>query len=172
MKASRLLVLAVVLVAAVCAGWYLTHRPPSQDRLTIYYTKASNGTSLGEWSVSLRSPGSGESAAEHLHDLALYAAVSAVAGPPSQVDAIRFPPGTHVQSVRVDGTTAVVDLSPEVTRGAGGTFGENGEFKSLVYTVTGVPGIAAVQVTIDGKTMETLPGGHVELDQPLHRADF
>jgi hypothetical protein len=29
-----------------------------------------------------------------------------------------------------------------------------------------------VQVTVDGVRLETLPGGHLELDQPLHRSDF
>jgi hypothetical protein len=38
--------------------------------------------------------------------------------------------------------------------------------------MTGVPGIDAVKVTIDGATVPTLPGGHVELDQPLHRSDM
>ena len=70
------------------------------------------------------------------------------------------------------GSTATVDLSKDVERQAGGTFGENGMFKSLVYTVTAVPGIASVKITIGGATLPTLPGGHLELDEPLHRSDF
>jgi spore germination protein GerM len=88
------------------------------------------------------------------------------------VQAIRFPPGTRVIGVSVDGSTATVDLSKEVEAQAGGSFGENGEFKGLVYTVTGIPGIDAVQITVDGSRLETLPGGHLELDQPLHRSDW
>jgi N-acetylmuramoyl-L-alanine amidase len=114
----------------------------------------------------------GESAAEHQHNQALYGAVEAVTGPPSDVKAIRFPPGTHVLGVTVDGSTATVDLSKEVETQTGGSFGENGEFKALVYTVTGVPGIDAVQVTVNGSRLETLPGGHLELDQPLRRSDW
>jgi spore germination protein GerM len=102
----------------------------------------------------------------------LYAAVEAVAGPPNGIKAIRFPPGTRVVSAIVDGSTATIDLSKEVEQQAGGTFGENGEFKSLVYTLTGIKGVDAVQITIDGSRLETLPGGHLELDQPLHRSDF
>ena len=72
----------------------------------------------------------------------------------------------------IDGSTATVDLSKQVERQAGGTFGENGEFKALVYTMTGISGINAVQILVEGSRLETLPGGHIELDQPLHRSDF
>ncbi|HVA34173.1 MAG TPA: GerMN domain-containing protein, partial [Candidatus Baltobacteraceae bacterium] len=78
----------------------------------------------------------------------------------------------RVLGVRVNGSTAIVDLSKEVESQAGGTFGENGEFKALVYTLTGVRGIDAVQVTVGGETLPTLPGGHLELDTPLHRSDW
>jgi spore germination protein GerM len=172
-RSTRLPVL-VALLAIVGAGiWYYhSQRTPSRgETIAIYYTKL-DGTSLGDVSVSLRPRQPGESAAEHLHNAVLYAAVQAVAGPPNEIDAIRFPPGTRVRSVGIDGSTATVDLSKEVERQAGGTFGENGELKALVYTVTGIHGIDAVQVTVEGERLETLPGGHVELDQPLHRQDF
>ena len=42
---------------------------------------------------------------------------------------------------------------------------------SLVASPSG-DGNNAVQVTVNGATLETLPGGHIELDQPLHRSDF
>jgi spore germination protein GerM len=77
-----------------------------------------------------------------------------------------------VRSVTVDGSTAAVDLSKEVEQQAGGTFGENGEFKALVYTVTGIRGINALQITVDGARLQSLPGGHLELDEPLHRSDW
>jgi spore germination protein GerM len=163
-----------VLLAIVAAGtWYaLSHRTPrTSEAIAIYFTKE-DGKTLGDVSVSMRPRESGESAAEHSQNMAFYAAVQAVAGPPNEIRAIRFPAGTHVRSVRVDGSTATVDLSKEVERQAGGTFGENGEFKGLVYTLTGLPGISAVQITVEGAPLETLPGGHLELDQPLHRSDW
>lgn len=165
--------LVVLLVVAAAAGWYLLSHRENQgsQTLAVYYTKL-DGSHLGTMRVSLRPPQSGESAAEHLHNTALYAAVQAVAGPPNDVQAIRFPPGTRVQNVGIDGSTASVDLSKEVDAQAGGAFGENGEFKALVYTMTGIAGINAVQVLVDGSRVETLPGGHVELDQPLHRSDW
>jgi N-acetylmuramoyl-L-alanine amidase len=172
---KRTLILVVVLI--VVAGgswWFLSHRNPNTvgDTLNIYYTKASDGTSEVSWPVSMRPMQSGETSVEHTHNAALYAAVQTIAGPPADVQAVRFPTGTRVLSVTVTGTTATVDLSGEVKNQAGGTFGENGEFKSLVFTLTSVPGIDAVAVLIDGQKLDTLPGGHVELDQPLHRGDF
>jgi len=170
---SRFLVL-IALLALVAAGtwYYLSHRPEAAGgTLTVYYTKL-DGTTLGNLSVSLRPQQNGESMAEHLHNVALYAAVEAVAGPPSDVEAIRFPPGTRVLDASVNGSTATVDLSKDVERQPGGSFGETGEFKAFVYTITGIRGIDAVQVKIDGQTLPTLPGGHLELDTPLSRTDF
>jgi spore germination protein GerM len=171
---SPRLPLLIVLLAIVAGGtWYsLSHRAAQNGgTIAVYYTKI-DGTTLGAVRVSMRPPQPGESAAEHLHNTVLYAAVEAIAGPPNDVAAIRFPPGTRVLGVAVDGSTATVDLSKDVERQAGGTFGENGEFKALVYTVTGVPGIDAVAVTVDGARLETLPGGHLEIDEPLHRSDW
>ena len=69
----------------------------------------------------------------------VYAAVQAVAGPPSDIAAVHFPAGTRVRDVNVNGSTATVDLSREVGSASGGTFQENAEFKGLVYTLTGIP---------------------------------
>ena len=173
MKGSRAVLLVVLLVVVAAGAWYFL-RPktgPVGEHVAIYYTKM-DGTSLGTWSVSVRPPVPGESAAEHLHNTELYAAVQAVAGPPSEVQAIRFPPGTQVRNVTVNGSTATVDLSKEVTASSGGSFAENGEFKGLVYTLTGIPPVNAVQITIEGRKVETLPGGHLELDTPLRRSDW
>ena len=158
-------------IVAVGTWYYRSHRAGNPETIVVYYTKL-DGTTLGNQSVSLRPRQPDESTAEHLHNTVLYAAVQAVAGPPNDVQAIRFPPGTRVNGVSVDGSMATVDLSKEVEQQAGGTFGENGEFKALVYTLTGIPGIDALQVTVNGTRLETLPGGHLELDQPLHRSDW
>ncbi len=120
----------------------------------------------------MRAQREGESATQYRENMARYAAIQAVAGPPNDIAAIRFPPGTHVQALSLDGSVARVDLSDDVERQAGGSFGETGEFKALVFTLTAVPGIDAVQVTINGARLPTLPGGHLELDEPLHRSDW
>lgn len=172
MRSPRFPLLVALLVIVAAAYWYYqSQRTGNGETIAVYYTKL-DGTSLGTTRVSMRPREPGENDAEHLHNRVLYAAVEAVTGPPNDVKAIRFPPGTHVRTVAVDGSTASVDLSKEVDSQAGGSFGETGEFKGLVYTVTGIRGIDAVQVTVDGSRLETLPGGHLELDQPLRRSDF
>lgn len=161
-----------MLVVVSAASWFfLSHRrSPVGNQLTVYYTKIDGKTEV-PWTVSMRPQQPGESAQEHLHNAVLYAATQAVAGPPSTIEAVRFPSGTHVISANVTGTTAVVNLSKDVEH-QGGTFGENGEFKSLVWTLTALPGIEAVAVRVEGETLETLPGGNLELDQPLRRSDW
>ena len=174
MKTSRALFLLVVFVLAALVAWIVVqqrNRSAIGERITVYYTKL-DGTTEVPWTITMRPQASGESGAERLHNAALYAAVQAVAGPSSTIDAIRFPPGTHVRSVLVDGSTAVVDLSPEVRLAAGGSLGESGEFKSLVWTLTGLPGINAVAIRIDGQHIDALPGGHLALDTPLRRSDW
>ncbi|HVS45591.1 MAG TPA: GerMN domain-containing protein [Verrucomicrobiae bacterium] len=174
MKSSQLVVLILVLiVAALGSWWFLRQRngSPIGSLISVYYAKM-DGTTQVAWPVSMRPQQPGESAAEHLGNVALIAAVQTVAGPPPDVQAVRFPPGTHVLSVSVDGTTADVDLSKEVENPLSGTFGESAEFESLVFTLTALPGIDAVRVTVAGRKLQTLPGGHLELDRSLHRSDW
>lgn len=170
----RRIVVAIIAVLVIAGGawWYFASRGSvAGDHLTVYYSKL-EGNDLGTWTVSTRSSQPGESAAEHVHNTALYAAVQAVAGPPSDVAAIRFPAGTHVLNVNVTGDVATVDLSKDVEAANAGSFTENGEFKGLVYTLTGITSVNAVQITIEGRKVETLPGGHLELDTPLRRSDW
>jgi spore germination protein GerM len=172
-RSPRLPILIVLLAIVAAGSWYVLSNRTGRngETVAVYYTKE-NGTALGAVRISMRPRQPGESAAEHLHNTVLYAAVQAVAGPPNDVQAIRFPPGTRVRGVSLEGSTATLDLSKEVERQPGGSFGENGEFKALVYTVTGIRGIDALQITVEGARLETLPGGHLELDQPLHRSDW
>jgi spore germination protein GerM len=164
--------IVLIVIVAVAAWYYRSHGSAvNGETIPVYYTKL-DGTSLGVMRVSLRPRQPDESYEERRHNVALYAAVEALAGPPNDVAAIHFPSGARVTSVSVDGSTATVDLSNDVTQQSGGSFGENGEFKALVYTMTAVPGIDAVQILVGGNRLQTLPGGHLELDEPLHRADW
>jgi spore germination protein GerM len=170
---KRLLLLGAVLVVVALGAWYVFSSRGSvgSENLTVYYVRG-DGTTLAHWTVSVRPRQGGESDAEHLHNVALYAAVQAVAGPPSEVNAVRFPAGTHVLNVTDASGVASVDLSGDVASGAGGSYQESAEFKGLVYTLTGIPSVNAVQVLVAGRNVETLPGGHLELDQPLRRTDW
>jgi spore germination protein GerM len=170
---KRFALLAALLVIVAAAAWYVISSRGSvgSENLTVYYTQ-SDGTTLNHWTVSMRPRQTGESDAEHLHNQVLYAAVQAVAGPPSDVSAVRFPQGTHVVNASVAGGIATVDLSSDVASAAGGSYQESAEFKGLVYTLTGIPSVNAVQVLVADRNVETLPGGHLELDQPLRRTDW
>jgi len=164
----------IVVVAIVAGGlWYWSshRRSAIGDHITVYYTKSDGKTEV-PWSVSMRPQQPGESAAQHVHDAVLYAAVQAVSGPQSDIPAVRFPPGTHVLSADVNDSTALVDLSKEVTNQTAGVLGETGQFKALVWTLTALPGIHQVAIRVQGQKLETLPGGHLELDAPLRRSDW
>lgn len=130
----------------------------------MYYAKP-DGATLVPWQVSL-------GPARDRRSVAFYAAVQAVAGPPAGIEAVRFPAGTHVLSVDVDSSSATVDLSKETGSSVEGSLTESAEFKALVYTLTALPGIATVNVRLEGQTVATLPGGHFELDEPLSRQSF
>ena len=167
MKAIRVLVIVAILAVAIYAGYRLVRhfsQPRIGDTITVYYSKV-DGETMVPWKVSL-------GPARDQRSVAFYAATQAVAGPPSDTEAIRFPAGTIVRQVDVSGSTAVVDLSHEVAAAGGGSFAETGEFKALVWSLTAIPGIDAVQVRIEGRKVPTLPGGHLELDEPLTRSSW
>jgi spore germination protein GerM len=168
MRSSRALVLVVLFAVAVAAAWWFTTRRQQNavgDTIMVYYAKA-DGTTLAPWRLSLGPARDRKSAA-------FYAATQCVAGPPSGTEAVRFPAGTHVQALDVEGSTADVDISKEVASSAEGGFAESAEFKALVWTLTQPKlGIDSVKVRIGGKRVATLPGGHLELDEPLSRSSF
>jgi len=154
-----------VVIAGLGSWWYFTQRqPPTPPSITVYYT-ATDGTTVVPWRVSL-------GPARDRRSVAFYAAVQAVAGPPAGIEAVRFPNGTRVLAVDVSGSTAQVDLSDDVGRAVEGSYAEGAEFKALVFTLTGLPGIDAVDVRVAGRRVATLPGGHLELDEPLSRTSF
>lgn len=166
MKGLRtVVVVAVLAVAAYLAYRYLV-QPPGQfaDTITVYYCKT-DGATLVPWKVS-RDPRMDPD------KVAFYATAQALAGPPASVEAIRFPAGTVVKHVGLSGPTATVDLGGTISRSVGGSFAESGEFKGLVWTLTALPGITGVQIMLDGAKIATLPGGHLELEQPLARSSF
>ncbi len=170
------MVLVVLFAAAVAAAWWLTTRHQQSavgDTITVYYAKA-DGTTLVPWQISLN-PARRERSDPALDrkSTVFYAATQCVAGPPPGTEAVRFPAGTHVLAADVEGSTANVDISKDVASSAEGGFAESAEFKALVWTLTQPKfGINAVRVRIGGARVATLPGGHLELDEPLSRSSF
>lgn len=169
------MVLIVLFVAAVGAAWWFTtrHRQSAVgDTIAVYYAKA-DGTTLVPWQISLDPQRDRSDAARDRNGTIFYAATQCVAGPPPGTEAIRFPAGTHVLGVDVEGATADVDISKEIASSAEGGFAESAEFKALVWTLTQPKlGITAVKVKVAGARVATLPGGHLELDEPLSRSSF
>ncbi|MBC5801170.1 MAG: GerMN domain-containing protein [Candidatus Eremiobacteraeota bacterium] len=166
MKLLRVVGAVALLGIAAYVGYRLFSHPTVNvgESVAVYYTKG-DGASLARWNVSL-------GPARDRPSVAFYAAVQAVAGPPPDVPAIRFPAGTVVRAVDVKGSTASVDLDGSITTAPSGSLAESGEFKALVWTLTALPGIDAVQVRVDGARVPTLPGGHLELDEPLTRQSW
>jgi spore germination protein GerM len=166
MRASRAFAVGLlVVIAGIGSWWFFTGRRPSApSSITVYYSKT-DGTTLVPWQVTL-------GPARDRRSVAFYAAVQAVAGPPAGIEAVRFPNGTRVVAVDLNGSAATVDLSDDVGRSVEGSLSEGAEFKALVYTLTGLPGIDAVNVRVAGRRIATLPGGHLELDEPLTRTSF
>jgi len=168
MRSLGVIVAIALLAVAVFVGYRLFSRPAGPgagSSVAVYYTKT-DGETLAKWDVSVNPN------ATDLASVAFYATAQAVAGPPPDVTAIRFPSGTIARSTHLSGSTATVDLGGGIASAQSGSFAESGEFKALVWTLTSLPGISAVQVTIDGARVPTLPGGHLELDEPLTRQSF
>ncbi len=167
MRARSLGLIVLFVLAAGVAWWFTSHRQTATGGgyVEVYYTKA-DGTTLVPWRVSL-------GPARDRDSVAFYAVTQCVAGPPAGVEAIRFPAGTRVRALHVQGSTADVDISKDVASSAEGGFAESAEFKALVWTLTQPSlGFSAVKVRIDGARVATLPGGHLELDEPLSRSSF
>jgi N-acetylmuramoyl-L-alanine amidase len=163
----RALVLVALLCLAAYAGYRFFAKPAGQatgNTIAVYYCKT-DGQTLVPWNISVGTP-------REVNQLARYATAQALVGPPPDVEAIRFPAGTIARSVVVAGKTVTVDLSGDFAANGGGSFAEGGEFKALVWTLTALPGIDAVQIEIGGARVPTLPGGHFELDEPLTRQSW
>jgi spore germination protein GerM len=155
----------VLLAAAVLAGCnrHVVVSPPHQA--TIYYCKA--GTN-----ELVRVPFTADPKLTRT-GLATVAVNQVLAGPPVGADLVAlFPRGTTA-TVSVQGDTATVDLKGPIERSfqSGGS-DEAGMFKSLTYTLTGLPGIQRVAVLLGGRKVAALPGGQFDLDEPLTRAMF
>jgi spore germination protein GerM len=154
--------LAVIAVLAGCSRHGTAPPPP---HLTVYYCKAGSDDLVRvPFSVDSKLSGSA---------LATYAVNQLLAGPSVGRDSVvLFPAGTQA-TVSTEGDMATVDLGGSVARSfQSGAGDEVGMFKSLTYTLTGLPGIKSVQVLVGGQKKAALPGGHLEIDEPLTRETF
>ena len=166
MSSRKRLAIAVALVisATGCTG-HRAAAPPPPDQVTVYFCKAGTD-SLVAFHYSAAKNASPEARAQS-------AVAQLLAGPVDPNPALlTFPADTRAK-ITVSDTIADVDLSGSITRRySGGAGDEAGLFKSLTYTVTDIPGITAIQIRLNGLVAPALPGGQLELDEPLSRATF
>lgn len=83
-----------------------------------------------------------------------------------------IPSGTKLLGVRMQGTTAVVNLSEPFMYNHYGIEGYAGQLKQVVYTATAFPSVHDVQILIDGKLHDYLGGEGVYIGKPLSRNSF
>lgn len=163
----RRLTAAVALATASLAAFGCTHRGQvsQPNAVTLYFCKAGSEALVPvRYTVSPALRGA---------ELAGYVVNQLLAGPtPQQGPVVLFPTGTRA-TVTVGGNAATVDFDGAVASGLpGGTSDEVAMFKSLTYSLTGLQGIDSVQVLVRGSKRATLPGGHLEIDEPLTRETF
>lgn len=98
------------------------------------------------------------------------AAISAlIVGTDAQDAVSMIPKGTKLRSVQVKNGVAYVDFSRELVRKfGGGSAGEIMLVGSIVNTLTEFPEVKAVQILVEGKTVETI-AGHMDTSEPLKR---
>lgn len=82
-----------------------------------------------------------------------------------------IPEDSSVDSLTMDGSTAVVDLSSEFETG-GGTFSMMARLAQLTFTLTRVDGIDDVLLVEDGDPVTVFSSEGLVLDGPMVREDF
>lgn len=78
-----------------------------------------------------------------------------------------LPQGAELRSVQLNGSTLVVDFSSGLTGYGGGRTAEQAMIGSLLLTLTEIPGVDNVRITINGQ-VPNLPEG-TDLSQPVSR---
>lgn len=80
-----------------------------------------------------------------------------------------FPEKTKILGVKTKDGIAEIDLSKEILKGtSGGSLAEMMMVSSLVNTATEFSGVKSVQITVEGKKIETI-GGHMDVLDTLQR---
>lgn len=136
-----------------------TPSPPAAEREVDLYFGSPEGTYLATERVRINEDGIEDKLRESLEALAR--------GPRTGLTPT-IPPGTRILGVKLDGATAVVDLSEEVVSNhAGGSSGEIQTVYSIVNTLTlNFREVRSVRILVDGSPRETLVG-HIDLTVPL-----
>ena len=94
-----------------------------------------------------------------------------LAGPGDPNFTTTIPAGTRLRSVQIKSNGVHVDLSREFTTG-GGTASMSGRLGQIIYTATTLQPDAQVWISVEGKPLEYLGGGGLEVEGPLTRQRF
>ena len=94
-----------------------------------------------------------------------------LAGPADPTFTTTIPAGTRLRSVQIENNGVHVDLSREFTTG-GGTASMSGRLGQIIYTATTLQPDAQVWISVEGKPLEYLGGGGLEVEGPLTRQRF
>ena len=79
------------------------------------------------------------------------------------------PSGTRLLGVSLSGHVAIVDFTAAFASG-GGSLSMTDRLAQVVYTATQFPGVTAVTLKLDGKTIKALGGEGIIVDHPRTRA--
>ncbi|MEI6877002.1 MAG: GerMN domain-containing protein [Spirochaetota bacterium] len=147
----------------------LTDAQPAKSRAaTLYFVRIDDDGVIVRQDVSRLVPQSDSPLTDAL--------VALVRGP--NEDELRkhlvslIPSGTKLISVRMQGTTAVVNLGEAFMYNHYGIEGYAGQLKQIVYTATSFPSVHDVQILIDGERHDYLGGEGVYIGRPLSRNSF
>ena len=136
-----------------------------QDGVTAYFLYAPAGASQPSL-TAVWVPGG--------HDLA-DALTALFEGPealqPSHALSSAVPEDTDLRGVRMDGNTAVVDVSGEFASG-GGSATMFARLAQLTFTATQFERVADVRLLLDGNEVQTFSSEGIELDQPIAADDW
>lgn len=159
MTAKRIWLVALAVVLLLPLGLMTVGAAPG-ERINVYFSRGDEILVA----VSRTVPAGSDRATAALAEL--------LRGPGTNSGLLSvMPRGTRVLSIRIDGGTAVVDLSSEVAKHhPGGSAAETMTVFALVNTLTEIAGIDRVQVLVEGKGMDTL-AGHVDTSGPLVRGE-
>ena len=81
-----------------------------------------------------------------------------------------IPEGTKLLSVRLKDKTALISFSDEFRQNTSGLEGLAGQLKEVVWTATQFGSVDAVQILINGQTVDTLGDGALAIASPLTRS--
>lgn len=156
-----LVIAAITLVAGIIVLAWLAGRPTQKEtrEINVFFSDE-DGLYL---KAEKRSIEKGDLSTE-----ARAALEALINGPESASLGKTLPKGTKLVALDIKGSTAVVDLSPEVIQNhEGGSSGELQTIYSIVDTLSlNFPEIKDVQILVGGKKEETI-AGHIDISQPL-----